>query len=208
MKLIGSGGQQRSDDCFDYSGTIATGGTAQLCLPKRKSCSHLIIANNSSGLLTIQIGTARGTATIANGKVTAISVSDGGFGFISAPTVELLGGGNDGDPVCPGVTMPDWPPPKSPASAIAIMSASPIAGLTISSIQITNPGSGYLAAPYVQISPHRIDSTGVGTPSATSGLPLGAGGGSYYVNGTVCPTSAIAIWGATTGQAYLCQWMS
>ena len=42
--------------------------------------------------------------------------------------------------------------------------------------------------------------------SVTSGFQLGPSGANYYVNGTHCPTDAIAIYGATTTQAFTCRW--
>ena len=209
MKLLGSGGQQRRDSLFDASGTITTGGTAQLLLPQSKARSYLLIVNNSSGLLMVQIGILPAVATISGGKVaSSITVNDVGFGFNLPPIVEFLGGGNSNDPPSYGATAPDWPAPAAPASGIAIMAASAINGLKISSITLNNPGSGYLAAPYVQVRADRTDPTGVGLPSATAGIPLLSQGSNYYSNGTTCPTDAVAIWGATTGQAFTCKWMT
>lgn len=202
MQLIGSRSQQQIDDYFDSSGAITTGGTAQLLLPQRKSCSHLIIANNSTGVLMVQFGVPPATATLTNGVVTSVSVPDAGFGFLAPPDVAFLGGGNANDLASQGATMPGWPAPFNAAQGVATLSGGAINGITI-----TNGGSGYLAAPFVYLRPSRTDPTGVGTPSATAGLPLQANGGSYYINGTSCPTTAISIWGATTGQAYCVKWM-
>ena len=208
MKLLGAGGQQRRDGWYDYSGTIQTGGNAQLLLPQGKSRSFLFIQNNSSGLLAYQVGVGRAIATISGGKVTSVSVSDAGFGFQLAPQIHFLGGGNNGDPTSFGGTMPDWPTPKQPARGIAVMSASSLGGLQISSITITDPGSGYLSAPYVFVQAAREDPTGVGVPSATVGPQLVTSGDNYVADATTCPTDAISIWGATTGQAFTCKWMT
>ena len=208
MILIGARGQQVLDDYYDYDGTIATGGSAQLALPRRKSCSHLIVINNSTGLLMIQFGVRRAVATLTNGGVTGVSVPDAGFGFVYTPVVYFGGGGIADDPTQGvGVTMPDWPSPFNPASGRAVMSTSALGGLQISSISIDSGGTNYTAPPYVFIRADRRDATGVGIPSATAGFPIQANGGSYYVNGTSCPTSAISIWGATTGQSYAVKWM-
>jgi hypothetical protein len=208
MNLVGSRQQQQIDDYFDYSNTITTGGTAQLCLPQRKSCSKLVIANISNGILLIQIGVMPATATIANGTVSAVSVNDAGFGFQCPPDVFFLGGGNANDPVSYGATMPGWPTPNHQAQGRAIMGASAISGKQINSIEIDNPGSGYTSAPFVYVRAARHDPTGVGLAANASGsIPLAANGGAYYVNGTACPTTAISIYGATTGQAYTVKWM-
>ena len=202
MRLIGAKGQQLVDDYYDNSGTITAGGTAQLLLPQRKACSHLVIANNSTGVLMVQFGIRPAVATLTSGVVTSVTVPDAGFGFLYPPTLLFLGGGNINDPtMSTGATMPDWPSVNSPAQARAVLTAG-----AISSVLLDNGGSGYLAAPYVFIQADRRDPTGVGIPSATVGIPIAAGG-AYYVNGTACPTSAIAIWGATTGQAFTCKWM-
>jgi hypothetical protein len=209
MQLIGSRNQQIQDNYFDASGSIASGGTAQLLLPQRKSCSHFAIWNLSSAdTLMIQIGILPGVATISNGAVTGVTVPDAGFGFNEAPEVLFWGGGASGDPTTFGATSPGWPAPNSPAQAVCNMvSASPLPGLKINSITVTNPGSGYLVAPFVMLKATRRDPTGVGLPSATVGIPLFAGGGAYYINGTSCPTDAISVFGATTGDAWTCKWM-
>ena len=206
MNLIGSNNQQRIDGYFDYSGTITAGGTAQLMVPQRRSCSHLIIANNSTGNLLIQFGVRPATAVLTSGVVTSVTVNDAGFGFQYIPNVTFLGGGNANDPtMTTGATMPGWPSPFVPASGRAVLSGGTTGSIT--SITIDNGGSGYLAAPYVLIEADRRDATGVGVASLTQGLPVLGNGGSYYINGTACPTSAISVWGATTGQAYVAKWM-
>jgi len=203
VKLWQSGGQQQQHSYYDKSGTITTGGTAQLLLPQSKSRSHLAIANNSTGVLMVQIGIAGATAVLTGKVVTSVTVGDAGFGFLVPPQVLFLGGGNSNDPASQGAAMPDWPAPTNAATGNAT-----IANGTISAITLSNGGAGYLVAPYVAIIADRTDPTGVGTASATIGLPVGANGGSIFWNGTVCPTDAISIWGATTGQAFSCKWMT
>ena len=166
-----------------------------------------MIANNSTGVLMLQFGIRGGVATVSGGVVTAVSVADAGFGFNCAPLVELLGGGNANDPATYGATMAGWPAPSDAATAVAVMSASSISGLQVASITVTHGGASYLTAPYVFLRPSRRDPTGVGLPSASVGVPLLPNGGSYYINGTACPTDAIAIFGGTTGQAFTCKWM-
>lgn len=200
MKWQGIAGQQRQDFYYDASGTIASGGTAQLMLSQSKSRSHLMIINNSIGVLNIQFGIPPATAVLTSKAVTSVTVPDAGFGFLVPPAVLFLGGGNANDPASQGATMPDWPPPTNAARATAT-----IANGTISSITISNGGANYLAPPYVAIVPDRTDPTGVGTASAAT-FPLLPNGGNVYFNGPVCPTDAISIWGATTGQAYVVKW--
>ena len=208
MRLLNSASQQRIDDYYDASGSITTGGTVQLLLPQRKSCSLLINHNLSAEALMLQFGILPATAALTNGAVTSVTVNDAGFGFKVPPEVFFYGGGNNGDLASYGATMPDWPTPTNVASGRAVMGTSAISGLQINSIEIDNPGSGYLAPPFVYILPSRRDPTGVGLASSTVGTLLTSGGGSYYVNGTFAPTTAISVYGGTTGQAYTCKWAS
>lgn len=207
MYRPGSSGQQAVHDYFDNSGLIATANTAQIMMPQRKSCTHLVLVNTSAEILMIQVGIAPAVATITNGAVTAVSVSDAGFGFHCEPEVYFYGGGNANDPQSFGATMPGWPTPNHVAKGRCIMGASALGGLQINSIEIDDPGSGYLAAPFVYLVPSRRDPTGVGLPSATVGIGLAAAGGNYYLNGTACFTTAISVWGGTQGQTYTAKWM-
>lgn len=217
-QLLGARDQQLRDHYFTADGTIASGNTAQLLLPERKSTSFLVVQNNSSAALWIEIGGARATATLTNDTVTSCTVTNGGFGYKLPPKVIFFGGGNGGNSLCSGVGLPTWPAPGDPGFAAprgGSVTARPAKGhavLTsgvVTSIVIDDPGSGYLAAPYVFLENDILDPFGVADPffgSANSGIQLGSSGGSYYVNGTHCPTDAIAIWGATTGQAFSCRW--
>lgn len=202
MYLLNSQGQQSIHDYFDASGTITTGGTAQLVLPQRKSCSHIIFQNNSATSMFIQFGVRPGVATLTNGVVTGVSVPDVGFGFLLPPDVQFLGGGNINDPGSQGATMPGWPTPKHPATGRAVMAAG-----AISSIEIDDGGSGYLSAPLVYILPNRADPTGVGLPASNVGIQVPGNGGSYYLNGTACPTTAMSVFSATTSAPFTCKWM-
>lgn len=209
MKLVGSGGQQRRDFMFDASGTITTGGTAQLILPERKSTSFLQIQNLSTGSLLVEFGSARATCTITNGVVTAVTVTNGGFGFTKAPFIVFYGGGNQ-DAFSPriantafiGVGLVDYPSPGHPAVAQCN-----IAGGAVTSVTILDGGSGYVVAPQVFIANNQNDPVGAALPSATVGVLLGASGGSIFFNGTTCTTDQISVFGATAGQAYSCKWM-
>jgi hypothetical protein len=209
MYLPGSRGQQQIDDYYDYSGTITTGGNAQLLLPQSKSRSFLLVVNTSSLSMNLQFGAGLApTAVLTSGVVTSVTVNDAGFGYNAAPDVLFLGGGNANDPASYGGTAPDWPSPKHPAQGRAIMTTSALGGLKIASIEINDGGSGYLAPPFVYVRPQRNDPTGVGIPSAAAGVPLLANGGNYYVNGTTCPSTAIAIYGSVTALPYTVKWMT
>ena len=75
-------------------------------------------------------GTASGTATIAAGKVVSISVGAQGYGYTSAPTVTLAGGGGSG------------------ATATASLTSD-----KVTSFSVTAGGSGYTSAPNVIVAP-------------------------------------------------------
>jgi hypothetical protein len=217
MNLHGSREQTIRDHYYRADGTIAASNTSQLLLPERKSTSFLILANNSNATLWFEIGGARATATISGGGLASFAITNGGFGYQVPPIVRLYGGGNGGNPVCPGVGLYGWPAPGdagftqprmgSPTARQGIAHAVLTLGV-LTSIEIEDPGSGYVVAPQVFLENAILDPFGCADPyfgSANSGFQLVAGG-SYYVNGTHCPTDAIAIWGATMGQSYACAW--
>ena len=201
MKLVGSGGQHVSHYMYDASGAVTTGGTAQLILPKAQARSFLMIENTSAGNLLFEFDGARATATLTSGAVSSTSITNAGFGYVKAPIVRFWGGGGPvGVPAYGGVGMPGEFAPQIPATGIAVLS-----GATVGSITITNPGVGYLTAPYVQLINSDLDPVGCAVPSATVGLLLAANG-SFTFNGTYCPTGTVSVFGASTGQAFVCKY--
>lgn len=209
--LPGIRGQIYKDRLYDASGTIATGGTAQLLLPAAQIRSSIIIENISTGNLFLEFGSGRATASLTSGSVSSCSVTNAGFGFSIVPAIKFLGGafGPPGNPqIAPAYTLqglPDWTCPNKPAQAHCVMTGA-AGSMTISSIVIDDPGSGYAYPPYVQIMNHHNDPFGCAVPSATVGLQLIANGGSYTANGSICTTDQISIFGATTGQQFLCKY--
>ena len=73
---------------------------------------------------------------------------------------------------------------------------------------IDDGGEGYAIAPFMQLLNSDLDPYGCALPAANVGVYLAPAGGSYYVNGTSCPTDAIAIWGVTTADPFTCKWMT
>ena len=71
---------------------------------------------------------ATATATVTSGFVTSITVTNGGSGYTSAPSVTLSGGGGSGATVTANLT-----------------------GGSVASITVNNPGSGYTSLPAVVI---------------------------------------------------------
>jgi hypothetical protein len=212
MKLTSAGNQSVRHPMFCADGTITTGGTPQLVLARSQSRSYLLIENKSTGNLLIEIGSARATATLTSGAISSIAVTNAGMGFTYAPVIRFLGGGNAGNSSNVGLGQPGGEAPNSMmgagrvATAHCVMSGS-AGALTVASITVNDGGIGYVAAPYVQIFNSDLDPLGVATPSATVGILLEPGGGAFCMEGTVCTTDAVSIYGATTGQAFVTRWM-
>ena len=200
-RTVGFTEQQVLTPTYRADGAVTTGGTPQLILPRAAPRSSILIQNTStSDTITLEFGCARATATVTNGKVTAITVTNAGFGFTYAPSVHFLGGGNMSNGRDLGVGYPNQLAPSNYASAHCVMS-----GGSISSIVIDNPGSGYDCAPYVQLLNDPNDNYGAAVPSTTSGFKL-APGASLYQAYNVVTTDAIAVYGATTGDSWFCQY--
>ena len=200
-RVVGFTEQQNLTPVYRADGTVAAGGTAQLILPRAAPRSSIIIQNTStSDTITLEFGCARATATVTNGKVTAITVTNAGFGYTYPPSVHFLGGGNMSNGRDLGVGYPNQLAPSNYASAHCVMS-----GGSISSIVIDNPGSGYDCAPYVQLLNDPNDNYGAAAPSATSGYKL-APNAVFRESYNVVTTDAIAVYGATTGDSWFCQY--
>lgn len=205
MQLVGSAGQRVHTPFFDASGTITTGGTAQLIVARAFQRSSFIFENISDTDMYLEFGSARAAATLTSGSVSSVAVTNAGFGFSKPPRITFMGGGNTGNnqnnPTFLSATLPDFASPSSPAKAHCLMAGS-APNQTLSSVVIDNPGSGYAIAPYVFIHNDNNDPQGCAIPSATSGLLIKANGGSYSNNGLVCTTDAIAVYCVTTGKAF------
>jgi hypothetical protein len=204
MKLVGTAGQRIKNHLYDASGTITTGGTAQLIVPQAYERSSFIFVNNSTATMYLEFGSARATATITNGSVTSCAVTNAGFGFSIAPSITFYGGGNNGwnqdNPAFGSATLPDYPSPNNTAKAHCVMTGS-AGNMSVSSIVIDNGGSGYAIAPYVFIGNSNNDAYGCAVPSASSGIGILANG-SYVANGVSCTTDQIAVFCATTSSAF------
>lgn len=223
MLLPGARGQQTRDFLYNASGTITTGGTPQLVLPEGKSRSLLVLENLSSGNLWFEFGSAQATCTISGGAVNAVSIVNGGFNFTQAPFVTFLGGfyaqatsGNVTTGV--GVGFPGFPSPMAGqgtssnlfriAQGAAVLAAASV-GSKVASVTINDGGAGYQTAPYVFFQNSLLDPLGVADPSLNSGVGilLLANGGSQTWESTACPTDAVAVYGATTGQRFTAKFM-
>lgn len=184
-------GQTHLDDLLDFSGTVTTGGTAQLVLPQQITRLSLYIGNTSgSDTITVGIGPPRPTATLTGSAVTSVTVGNAGVGYTVAPQVVFLGGLVDGD---------YRQAPSHPAAAHATLS-----GTGVSAITIDDPGTGYVVAPLVYLV-NSLPRLGGGAflPSATAGIPLPPGWSLNFEGSIIVPTSAVAIYGPNTSDPYV-----
>lgn len=192
MPVIATGirSQTQLDDLLDFSGTIAAGGTAQLVLPQQPRRLTLFIQNiSASDPIVVGIGPATATASLTSTTVSSIAVANGGIGYTVPPKVRIFGGIVDGD---------YQNAPQRVAQAHAVLT-----GTAVSSIVVDDPGNGYLVAPYVYLeNPLPQLGGGAKLPSATSGIILPANAILSFNGAMLVPTSAIAIFGPTTANAF------
>jgi hypothetical protein len=200
-RVIGFTEQQNLTPVYRADGSIAAGGTPQLILPRAAPRSSIIIQNTSaSNTIYLEFGCARATATLTNGAVTSITVTNAGFGFTYPPSVHFLGGGNPLNGRDLGLGYPNQDAPSNYAAAHCVLSSG-----AISSIVIDNPGSGYAHAPYVQLLNDPNDNYGSAVPSATVGYKLTAGS-VFRESYNVVTTDTIAVYGGTTGDSWFCMY--
>ena len=206
MQLPNTGNQSGLHPLYVADSTITTGGTSQLLLPRAASRSHLLVMNLSTANLFMEVGDARATAALTSGRVSSLTVTNGGFGYTRAPQVWFFGGWNQNNTAFVASGQPNYPAPPHPAQAHAVLTNG-----VVTSIVIDDPGALYTVAPMVFLSGDPIDPNGAADPyfsSVSSGIILLPQGGSYYMNGTCCPTTPISIWGGTSTQAFTCRWMA
>ncbi|MDE2096648.1 MAG: hypothetical protein KGL39_05320 [Patescibacteria group bacterium] len=214
MQLPNAGSQGRYHYLYDASGTIASNTLPQLLLPQTPSRSFFQFQNLSSAAMYLEFGSARATCTISGGAVNGFSITNAGFNFTKPPIVRFAGGGRAGNTSYLGLNQPGGEGPNSAirsgqiATAIATIGAGSGPGLTVTAITLTNPGSGYVIAPYVFISNSDLDPYGCAIPSATQGVFIAPSGGSIYFNGTSCPTDSISVFCGTAASAFSCKWMT
>lgn len=193
-----------NDDLLDFSGTITTGGTAQLLIPQQNGRCVFYFENISSANLTLYIGPPPVTVALTNGVVSSVTVADNGLNWKVAPLVVLEGGiytGNRNDR--PG--SPNTVSGNNYAGKTATVTANALNSGALNGFTINDGGSGYLVAPTARlVNPWPQGGGGSGTPSATAGF-LVVANGSLSFEHTFCPTSCITIFGGTTGQAFTCK---
>ena len=204
MRIQGTGNQPAPTHL--YRADLTLSGSAQLVLGRSMSRSSLILQNLSltSNSMWVEIGDARATATLTNGKVTGFSITNAGFGYTRTPQVMLLGGGQSHNSSYVGLAQPNAPVPEYPLGHPASVRAVLTAG-AISSFIIDDAGSGYVVPPYVFILGDQLDPNGCAVPSAGVGLQLLPGTPPVAWNGTTCITGPISVFG-TSSDALFCGW--
>ena len=163
------------------SGGGGSGATATATIDASGSVTSISIVTSGSKYAGIPIITidappfppsqAKGTATLINGFVTGVNITDGGHGYEGViPPVTFIGGGGTG------------------AKGIAIVSNGVVTG-----ISMTASGSGYTKAPYVliaappglaraEISVHSVDVTLHLIPGYTYKIQTAIDPGSTWVD--------------------------
>ena len=194
-----------STPILDYSGSITTGGTPQLVLPRWASRSYFFFQNTSTNPLVLEFGSARGLAVVSSGTISSVSVTNGGMGYTFAPKVTLIGGGPSGqvpDGLNAGYVSPTPGGYDTAMGVQAIVTAAVSGGsLTFS---VTYPGSGYIGAPYVFLTPDPRDPLGAAKPSATVGIAVAAGATFVQETAYVSPDQ-VTVYGGTTAQTFVCK---
>lgn len=208
MKHVSAANQQERHFLYAADGSITTGGTPQLVLARSMARCFFYFKNTSNGPLTLETDGPRATATLTSGVVTSIAITNAGFNMTKPPLVRFLGGGlaPAGYNQAPnssylGLNQPNGPAPSHIAAGLAVLS-----GNAVASVTITDGGSGYKIAPYVQLITSDLDPYGCAVPSATVGIQVAAGDTIQWDNSAV-PTEAISVFGATTGQTFTARWM-
>lgn len=202
MIIVGARGQATYEQLFDASLTLT--GSAQLLLPLVPSRTYLMINNPSAAAINVDFGSARATATISGGKITGITITNGGFGFALPPLVQFIGGGagqyNTNFPTnYLGAGVPYAPSPQHPAQAQCVLTSG-----SVSSIKINDPGAGYLVPPYVRLINDPRDPNGAATPSASTLLiPVG---GTFLMDSSAVTCDQISVIG-TSGDFVVCKYM-
>ena len=212
MRLPNTADQAGPHREYGLDGTT-TGGASQLVLPVQASRSFLLFMNLSDTDMYLEIGPARATCALTSGVVTSVTITNGGFNYTVPPVVEFLGGvggvastyagaGAANLSIAPG--SPGFA--GHPAQALATLSSG-----AVNAVNIDDGGSGYTFPPYVLLRNLGMDPFGCADAfygSAVSGRLVSSGGGSYYVNGTTCPTDSVAVYCSAASKRFTVRWMA
>ncbi len=127
--------------------------------------------------------TATASATVVNGAVSQLTMTNGGAGYTAAPTVSL----------------------SAPQGNITATATTSILNGAIAGVTVTNPGTGYTAAPTVTIAAPTpsVGATATATLAAggVTGYTVTNGGGGYATAPTItigAPTASVTATASTT----------
>lgn len=207
MQLLNSGQQRRHDYGYRADGLTLSGSLPQLVLAESLSRSTFFFQNLSDTDMYLEFGSARAHAVLTAGVVTSVVVDNQGFNFSLTPVIECMGGGGQVPAV--GVAQPGYPSPQAAYTAAgrpASLRANLVGG-KVTSISIDDPGSGYLAAPFVFIRNQMNDPAGCADPSVNSGSGiLLHPSASYSESPTICTTDSVAVFCSAPNKAFTCRW--
>ena len=187
---------------LDASGSITSGGTAQLILPAVPQRAYFEFVNNSNANMYLEFGPARASCNLTSGSIGTLTVTNAGFGYTYAPNVTLLGGGGDNnypDGATNAVPYQFYPPTAYGSAHVTVGSGS------ISTLIIDYGGVGYVTTPYVLMKNDPRDPFGCAKPTASTGVLI-TPGGSYTMTNTFVTTEPVAVYGGTTGQQFACKY--
>ncbi|MDE2103602.1 MAG: hypothetical protein KGL39_40565 [Patescibacteria group bacterium] len=213
--IPGYQGEKGFLNTYDYSGTITTGGTAQLILPRVMSRSYLFIQNISDTDMYLGIGPATAIPTVTSGAVASIAVANAGFGYTYPPLVRILGGGAWNPNVAQALSAGLGSSEVVNAATNRAVAHATLTANAVSAITMDNVGSGYTAAPgapYVYLENDPRDPFGCYLPSATAGILLpkaGAGqfGNPFMMQNSIVCTDPVSIFCASSSKAFTCKVM-
>jgi len=157
---------QSVNDGNNWSAVGSYGASGGYVPRMRFKNGYLYVASSNSGLVIYSIESgpiparpATGIATLANGFVIGVNLTDGGYGYTNTPRVQIIGGGGSG------------------AQAVAVVSN----GVVVA-VNVLNAGYGYTSVPVVAITPPFIPAPSLGCAAMTL-LSFGdlTVGGSYQL---------------------------
>ncbi len=214
-------------------GTATSGTTVPTAVGNAAQFAVSTLVKGANGTYTVTPTTATiaappapvqavATAAITNGVVSGVTLSNGGSGYLSTPTVTISGGtfvtpvtatatatlsgavvslartvAGAGYLSPPTVTLSS-PPPAIQATTTATISNNRVTGYTV-----TNPGLGYFSAPTVTLSAPTLSSqpaTAIAQVSngAVSGFTIISGGSGYAITPEVTISAPPAQSGTAT----------
>lgn len=141
---------------------------------------------------------ATAVSTVAGGVITSITLTGGGSGYTSAPTVSVFGGGINAlattsitTNIVDSITVTSGGSGYTNAvvgitggGGVGATATTTIVNGVVTGVAITNPGSGYVSAPVVTITGDGVGATATAIVSGSvTGIALISGGSGYFSSG-------------------------